>query len=198
MPDARTSPLDERLVEVALKILAEEGIEALTLRKVAREAGVSHGAPQRHFRSLADLLAEVAARGFRLLSTTIGAAANAFPAGADPLERLRAAGRAYVEAAVAHSDLFALMFRPETLDITNAAFVQESSAAFDELLRHVRAAQEAGWHAERDTRLLAGSVWAAVHGFATLWAQGAFAGPVPGASLEDALTTTLELALGRH
>ena len=42
------SPLSERLVEVALGLLAEEGLEALSLRSIARRAGVSHGAPARH------------------------------------------------------------------------------------------------------------------------------------------------------
>jgi hypothetical protein len=101
-----------------------------------------------------------------------------------------------VETAVAHPDLFALMFRPDDLDPENARYRRESSASFEELVRHVRAAQDAGWRAGRDTRLLAGCVWAAVHGLATLWSQGAFAGPVPGASLDAAVATTLELVLG--
>ena len=57
-------------------------------------------------------------------------------------------------------------------------------------------AQDGGWHARRDTRLLAGSVWASVHGLAALWTQGALAPPLAPASLDDALSTTLELALG--
>ncbi|MBW2425526.1 MAG: WHG domain-containing protein, partial [Deltaproteobacteria bacterium] len=116
--------------------------------------------------------------------------------GAGSVARLHAAGRAYVETAVAHPDLFALMFRPDDLDPENARYRRESSASFEELVRHVRAAQDAGWRAGRDTRLLAGCVWAAVHGLATLWSQGAFAGPVPGASLDAAVATTLELVLG--
>ena len=48
-------PLDERLVQVTFELLAEEGPAALTLRRIARRAGVSHGAPHRHFRSLAPL-----------------------------------------------------------------------------------------------------------------------------------------------
>ena len=80
----------------------------------------------------------------------------------------------------------------------NPRFVREGSGAFEQLERLVRATQDAGWHSGRDTRLLAGCVWAAVHGLATLWAQGAFAGPVAGASLEDALETTLELVLDQR
>ena len=192
----QTAALDERLVQTSLEILAEEGLEGLTLRRVAREAGVSHGAPLRHFRSLADLLSEVAARGFALLSRALDTAATTLPPGAGSLARLEAAGRAYVDVAVANPSLFSLMFRVENLDVTNAAFERDSGTAFEQLLHHVRAAQDAGWRADRDTRLLAGSVWAAVHGFAALWTQGAFSGPIPGASFEDALATTLELVLG--
>jgi AcrR family transcriptional regulator len=194
-PDAR---LDERLVQSALELLAEEGIEALTLRRVARRAGVSHGAPARHFRGHADLLAEVAARGFALLSEAIQKSGAQLPAEAGPMPRLAAAARAYLDCAIENAALFALMFRPEALDMTNASFAREAPAAFDQLLRHVRAAQAQGWHAGHDTRLLAGSLWASVHGLATLWSQGAFQGPVPHASKDDALAITLELVDDRR
>jgi AcrR family transcriptional regulator len=190
------SPLDERLVQVALDLLETEGLGALTLRRIARRAGVSHGAPQRHFESLSELLSEVAARGFALLSEALEKSGASLPPDVGPLARLEAAGRAYVATAVANPALFALMFRPEALDLANAAFLRESAAAFEQLVRHVRAAQDGGWRAARDTRLLAGCVWSAVHGLASLWAGGAFSGPVPSASLDDALTTTLELVLG--
>ena len=190
------APLDQRLVEIALGLLAAEGPHSLTLRRLAREAGVSHGAPLRHFASLSALRSEVAARGFSMLATAIDEASNALAPGAGAASRLAAAGRAYTRSAVANPSLFALMFRPEELDTDNAALVRESTAAFDQLLRHVRAAQDTGWHADRDTGLLAGSVWAAVHGFASLWAQGAFLGAVPNADFEGALETTLNLVLG--
>ena len=187
--------LDRRLVEVTLALLADEGLGALSLRRIARRAGVSHGAPLRHFHGLADLLSAVAARGFALLSEAIEKSGAQLPPGAGPVARLRAAGRAYVETAIANPDLFALMFRPGDLDLTHPDYQRESSAAFEQVVRHVRAAQDAGWQTGRDTRLLAGCVWSGVHGLATLWAQGAFTGPIPGASLEDALSTTLELVL---
>jgi AcrR family transcriptional regulator len=189
----RPDHLAERLVQVTLELLAEDGIEGITLRRIARRAGVSHGAPARHFRSHADLLAEVAARGFGLLSETMQRFDRELPASASARERLTAAGRGYVDAGVANPALFTLMFRTSDLDLSNAAFVRESRAAFEALLGYVEAAQATGWHAEHDTRLVAGSIWAAFHGLATLWAQGAFRGPIPDASLEDALRTTLML-----
>lgn len=194
-PDTR---LDERLVQSALALLAEDGIEGLTLRRLARRAGVSHGAPARHFRSLKDLLAEVAARGFALLSEAIEKSGAQVPAEAGPMARLAAAARAYLDCAVENAALFALMFRTDALDPTNASFAREAPAAFDQLVRHVRAAQQQGWHADLDTRLLAGSLWASVHGLATLWSQGAFQGAVPHASIDDAIAITLELVDDRR
>ncbi len=193
---AGTDPLDQRLVQVAFDLLEEEGLERLTLRRVARRAGVSHGAPLRHFTGLADLSAEVAARGFAMLSEAVEKSGAQLPPGSDPLERLHAAGRAYVETAVAHPDLFALMFRPDHLDFDNPRLARASADAFEQVVRHVRAAQDAGWQAAHDTRSLAGTVWASVHGLATLWSQGAFSGAVPGVSLDDAIAITQELALG--
>ena len=184
-----------RLVQVALELLAEEGIEALTLRSLARRAGVSHAAPARHFRSLSDLRAEVAATGFRLLSEAIERSDTAILWAGGPMPRLAAAGRAYVECALANPGLFALMFRTGDLDPDNESLMRDSRAAFERLLEHVRRAQAAGWRTERDSSLLAGSMWASVHGLATLWAEGAYQGAIPRASLDDALTTALELTV---
>jgi AcrR family transcriptional regulator len=186
-------PLGDRLVQTALELLAEEGIEALTLRSVARRAGVSHGAPARHFRSLSDLRAEVAATGFRLLSEAIENSDAASLPSRGPMLRLAAAGRAYAECALANPGLFALMFRKGDLDPDNESLMRDSSAAFERLLDVVGQAQAEGWQAGRDSRLLAGALWASVHGLATLWAGGAYQGAIPHASLDDALKITLEL-----
>ena len=86
--------------------------------------------------------------------------------------------------------------RPEQLDLANKSFLRDSVAAFEQLVGLVRAAQDAGWRADCDTRVLAGSVWAAVHGFASLWAQGALSVAVPNSDFDHALATTLELVLG--
>jgi len=190
----RESPR-ERLIRTALDLLTEQGLEGMTLRNIARRAGVSHGAPLRHFASLADLLAEVAAHGFRMLSEAIEKSAAQLAPGVGPLARLRAGSRAYVECAVANPALFALMFRPELLDADNASYRRDGGASFERVVVQVRAAQDAGWHPQRNTRVLAGAVWASLHGLATLWAQGALTGPVPGASLDDALNTALELLI---
>jgi AcrR family transcriptional regulator len=194
----RQSPLDERLLVVVDELLASRGLEGLSLRRIARRAGVSHGAPLRHYPSLAALLSEVAARGFRMLSEAVDKAAAQLPPGAGPQARLAAAGRGYVELAVAKPGLFALMFRPEVLERANERLVDASAEAFEQVVRYVRAAQDAGWQPARDTRLLAGIVWSAVHGLATLWADGAFQGATraPDTSLEEVLEINQALIFG--
>ena len=186
--------LRERLIEAALEILSEDGIEALTLRSVARRAGVSHGAPARHFRSLSDLLAEVAAVGYRLLSEAVEKSGASLPPDEASSSHLAAAGRAYIESALAHPGLFALMFRTGDLAADNLSYARDSSAAFRGLLEHVLVAQSEGWKPDHDPRLLAGALWSSVHGLATLWAQGAYQNANPEASLENAIATTLQLA----
>jgi len=193
-PTAPDTPRD-RLIQTALDLLRAEGLEGLSLRSIARRAGLSHGAPLRHFASLAELRSEVAALGFRQLSEAIAKSAASLAPGSGPLARLRAGSRAYVECAVANRALFALMFRPELLDAESESYARDGSASFEHVATQVRAAQDAGWHPQRDTRVLAGVVWASLHGLATLWAQGAFSGVVPDASLDDALNTALELVI---
>jgi AcrR family transcriptional regulator len=195
MTGAAQNPTRDRLIQTALDLLSQEGLEGLSLRHIARRAGLSHSAPLRHFESLADLRSEVAAHGFRLLSEAVEKSAAQLAPGIGPLARLRAGSRAYVECAVANPSLFALMFRPELLDADNPSYRSEGGAAFERVVDRVRAAQDTGWHPQRDTRVLAGAVWASLHGLATLWAQGALSGPVPHASLEDALNTALELLI---
>ena len=88
------------------------------------------------------------------------------------------------------------MFRPDLLDPSHESFQREATSAYGHLLRLVRALQDTGWHAHRETRVLASSIWASLHGFASLWGQGAFQGPAPSMDFEDALETTLTLVLG--
>lgn len=192
-PEPLSAHLRDRLVHQALGLLADEGVEHLTLRRLARRAGVSHSAPLRHFRSLSDLRAEVAAAGFEQLLEALENAAATLPGEASVRQRLRAACRAYICVATENAALFALMFRAEDLDPGNLRYVQSGIAAFDALVAHVRELQQRGWHVSQDTRLLAGSLWSAVHGFAALWSQRAFAGPIPGASLDAGIETMLAL-----
>jgi AcrR family transcriptional regulator len=100
-------------VEAAVEVLEEEGLTGLTLRAVARRAGLSHAAPYNHFADREALLAAVAAEGFHRLGEAIAAAAAG---DADPRARLRALARGYLSFPAAHPGLYRLMFGAEIRD----------------------------------------------------------------------------------
>jgi AcrR family transcriptional regulator len=168
------APVDtrDRLVDVSRAHLDEHGLDGLSLRAVARRAGVSHGAPLRHFPSLAALCSAVAAQGFRDLHAGVEAAMDAAGPDAHAGDRLRAAGRGYVAFALANPGVFGLMWRPERLDRDVPELQEAGNAAFSQLLEAVAAAQALGWRPDEHPSHLAVAVWSTMHGLATLALQG--------------------------
>ena len=134
-------PTRDHLVATARQLLDAEGLEPLTLREIARRAGVSHGAPLRHFPSLAALMAAVAAGGFRDLITSVDAAVAEAGPDATALERLAAAGRGYVGFAARSPGVFALMFHPDRSTRDDPDYREAGAAAFGQLVGLVDAAQ---------------------------------------------------------
>src|SRR5260370_40869028 len=118
--------LRDALLEAAESILIREGIQGLTLRASAREAGVSHAAPKNHFGDVSGLLSELAALGFDRLSASMLAETND---GQKPSERMRAIGRGYVDFARTNPALFLLMFLSERLDFSRPALVEAGKEA---------------------------------------------------------------------
>jgi AcrR family transcriptional regulator len=173
VPAQITSPPE--LVAAARTVLEREGLEGLTLRAVAREAGVSHGAPLRHFPGLATLLAALAAEGFVQLYEFVDAGVRDAGADAGGRARLAGGGRGYVRFAVAHPGVFSLMFRGELIDSTYAALAEHGSRAFNQLVDLVVYAQAEGFAPAEEPRHAAVVVWALVHGVATLWIHGGVA-----------------------
>jgi AcrR family transcriptional regulator len=187
--------LRERLLEVTADLLATDGIEALSLREVARRAGVSHGAPLRHYPSLAALLSSVAAEGFRRLFTEVGAAVTAAGPHASAREHLVRAAHGYAAFALANPGHFTLMFRPDLLDSNSPELAEAGPAAFGQLVELIRAYQAEGWQPDIKPVELAGAVWGAVHGVTTLWLQGAMKGATGAAAIEDVFDPMLQLIL---
>jgi len=181
----------QRLIDTASELLAEEGVGAVTLRGIAKAAGVSHGAPLRHFSGRAELLSAVATQGF----TQLLARRDQLPDGT-PRERLTAACHSYLDFALNHPAMFELMFRRDLIDPADPALTAVSSAVFDEFAALVTAVQSPGWHPGTDPRLLAASLWAALHGLAQLWLWGGLAGASFAPSPESALAVTLDAYLG--
>ena len=99
--------LKNALIRAGIEILSKEGVQALSLRKVAKRAGVSHAAPYAHFADKQALIAAIAAEGYKKLYEKLSAAQDSQE---DPLARLIAVARAYVQSALDEPDHFTITF----------------------------------------------------------------------------------------
>ena len=145
------------LLRAAVEAIGQAGPAGMSLRDVARRAGVSHAAAAYHFGDKAGLLTAVAAQGYRMLTQELQ---NAHDSGRGFLE----VGVAYVRFAVSHRAHFEVMYRPE-LYRPDDAEVREARAGAAVLL-YGTASPDAG-------QLAAGAAaWSLVHGLATLWLNG--------------------------
>jgi AcrR family transcriptional regulator len=180
--------LRESLVESALRILEVEPVEAVTLRRLAREAGVTHAAPYHHFPDRRALLGAVAARGFQDLHAEMTGRTGS---GGDPFTRLRAAGTAYVTFAVEHPELFRLMFSGRWKDSTDPPGLREAETrAFGALQGMLGEALPDGL--ERSEQVQAArAAWAMVHGAAVLLIDGVLDMP-PGLDPTEAASRLAE------
>ena len=164
--------LRDALLEAAERVLERDGLPGLTLRAVAREAGVSHAAPTHHFGDLAGLLSELAAIGFQQFDAALakaGAAADGSP------ETAMARAKAYVGYAQAHPGLYGLMFRTERLDMTRPALDQAAGASFRELVGAVGASRHEPISEQAmslDQAAAIARAWCLVHGFTMLLLDG--------------------------
>src|SRR5947199_8336321 len=131
--------LHDALLEAAERVLERDGLAGLTLRAVAREAGVSHAAPTHHFGDLTGLLSELAAIGYRMFNAAMVAANNSET---HPLMKGMASAKAYVAFAQAHPGMYGLMFRNERLDMTRPSLHEAATASFAGLARGVSASRQ--------------------------------------------------------
>lgn len=156
--------LREALVLAATELLKDKGLASFTLRECARRAGVSHAAPAHHFTSAADLLAEIAARGFERFVAALGEAADETEGTA--MARLAAMGRAYVAFALANPAVYGLMFRGGANPLQSPRLKTAATAAWHQLSDAVAAVL--GPKRKDEVIAKAAAVWALVHGTATL------------------------------
>ncbi|WP_458781260.1 TetR/AcrR family transcriptional regulator [Arthrobacter sp. D3-16] len=152
--------LPATIISAALEAIAESGPSALSLRDLARRAGVSHAAPAHHFGDKAGLLTAVAVQGFGLLADAL---AEAQRQTGDFLE----VGVAYVGFAVGHPAHFAVMFRPELYRAEDPELIDAKVRAGESL--HQGVAPFAASESDASEQKAALAAWSLVHGFATLW-----------------------------
>jgi len=157
--------LRSRLVEVGVELVTTEGVQALSLREIARRAGVSHGAPRRYFPTHLELLSAIARRGFAELAALATAATG--DETEDPREQLTRLGRVYLEFALSHRGMYELMFRHDLLESGHLGLRDTSRPLFGRLVELVGRVRP-----DVDARLVAGALWANLHGIAQLWGWG--------------------------
>ena len=166
--------LRDALLKAAETVLERDGLQGLTLRAVARQAGVSHAAPTHHFGDLTGLVSELAATGFRQFNAAMAAA----PRIGESLENTKARLSAYIAYAQAHPGMYGLMFRTERLDMTRPALSDAANAAFAGLAgaigasRHERISEEA---LSLDQGAAIARAWSMIHGFTMLLLDGRLA-----------------------
>jgi AcrR family transcriptional regulator len=174
-------------VDAALELLEEGGEAALSLRAVARRAGVSPAAPYRHYADREALVSEVAAVGYRDLAERLAAA---HPAPSTP-EQLADVAVAYVQFALERPALFRIMFG-EPCDRDSDARVA-ATAAVTLYLREI----VARCFPRSDPEALAPAIWALVHGLAFLHLDGKLDASTP-AAVAASVTGAVEAVLSAN
>jgi AcrR family transcriptional regulator len=177
--------LRRALLGAAAQLMTEQGAD-VSLREIARRAGVSHAAPAHHFGDRAGLLTALAAEGFALFDRHLRAALAADPR--TPAEQLPALGKAYAEFADEYPGHFAVMFQPALIRTTDPAFATASDVAFQTLREHIERCQRTGWRPGVDADVLAAAAWSLAHGISVLRAQGSLARHCRDVSLDGVAT----------
>ncbi len=189
-PDLRT-----RLVEAGVHLVAREGPGALSLREIARRAGVSHGAPRRYFPTHQALLAAIAWEGYRDLGERIATIVRATDAG--PHSQLLAFGSTYLEFARTNRGMFELMFRHDLLQGNRIGLREAALPLFQNLVELV-ARTQAGGTGTPGPAVAAGALWANLHGIAQLWQWGSLQITVGTDDAEPLLRAALDAHLGQE
>lgn len=183
--------LRSRLVDVGVELLDEEGAGALSLREIARRAGVSHGAPRRYFPTHLSLLSAIARRGFESLAAQAGEVVAAHEG--EPREQLTALARSWLDFALTNRGMFELMFRHDLVESGHLGLRETSLPLFATLVDLVA---EARPDSGAEPRIVAGALWANLHGIAQLWGWGSLQLAVGGDDPEPLLRAALDAHLG--
>jgi AcrR family transcriptional regulator len=151
-----------KLIRAGEEALAEMPVEEVSLREIARRAGVSHAAPKHHFSSMGELLGEIAARGFERFVETLDYNALIAP-DQSPETRLTAMNRAYIAFAMGNKAVYGLMFGKKSNLVMTPHLVQAQFTAWEQIEGAV-AAIIGRQRAEQGALM----VWSSVHGLSML------------------------------
>ena len=177
--------LRDTLLAEAERTLREQGIEQLSLRDLARQAGVSHAAPRRHFADRQALLDALAEAGFARLAGEVTAAIE--DADPDFPTRLRATAMAYVRFATEDTALMELMFTAKAADRSSAT-QEGATRLFLTVGDLIRQGQQAGQLPPGDPERLRLLLIATVQGIASLVTSGRISTEQAATLIDDAVT----------
>lgn len=155
------------LIEAAVDVIEELGPKGLTIREVAKRAGVSHGAPYRHFADKDALVLAVVERGFSLLHSAMAEArANT---GNTAIEQFAASGDAYFQFATEYPTYYRVMFSGDLISGSgDQAFGHTSSEAFLDIQGYLKECQQVGLVRQEDELLQSIAIVSMIHGFVSL------------------------------
>ncbi|WP_329427294.1 TetR/AcrR family transcriptional regulator [Streptomyces sp. NBC_01268] len=186
-PEPETG-LRDRLVRAGVELVDTEGVQALSLREIARRAGVSHGAPRRHFPTHLDLLSAIAREGFRELGARV---ARADEREGEARARIEALARTYLDFARTRGGMYELMFRHDLLESGRLGLRDTSLPLFARFGALVAEARP-----DAAPATAAGALWANLHGIAQLWRWGSLRLATGADDVEPLLAAALRAHLG--
>ncbi|MFC8507570.1 TetR/AcrR family transcriptional regulator [Streptomyces sp. NPDC057411] len=192
--NASDTGLRDRLVRTGVELVDAEGVQALSLREIARRAGVSHGAPRRHFPTHLDLLSAIAREGFRELGERVARAEAGTGAAAgvqDARARIEVLARVYLDFARTRGGMYELMFRHDLLESGRLGLRDTSLPLFAHFGALVAEARP-----DADPAVAAGALWANLHGIAQLWRWGSLRLATGADDVEPLLAAALLAHLG--
>ena len=154
-----------------IDILSKEGLAGLSLRKVAKKAGVSHAAPYAHFADKQALIAAISTEGYRRLYEKLSSTIELHKG--NPHQRLVEVGWTYIQFAIKDPEHFKTMFSgiiEQEKDYPE--FREIAQKNFGLLVTLVKGCQETGLLAQGPADMVAVSLWSLVHGFILLLLEG--------------------------
>jgi len=164
--------LRETLIEAALDLIKKKGASGFTFAEAARRAGVSPGAPYRHFKDRDELISDVATRGFEQFAAKLERAWNAGKP--DPYSALQATGKAYLAFARREPAYYSAMFEAGLPPNLSTELTQAGDKAFAVLVKACEALVD---ELPRDkpippAKMVALHIWSVSHGIASLFGRG--------------------------
>ncbi|MEM9776912.1 MAG: TetR/AcrR family transcriptional regulator [Chloroflexota bacterium] len=162
--------LRDGLIQAGISLLEEGNAREVTLRKVAKQAGVSHAAPYRHFEDKVALLSAIAEQGFRQLAAEMNKGIEENPQSS--FNQIIAIGQRYVGFAQQHPAQLTLMFSDLLAQGKDESLSEAAGATYGILEQSISRAQQDGTLKQSNPQKMGKAFWAAVHGLAMLTKEG--------------------------